>query len=161
MILSTPQRTGAGFTLIELLITVAIMAIIAAIGLPQFNDYLKKGRRPDAKALLLEMASKQEIFYSVQRPNSYSDTLVGLGYGADPQLSEQGYYSVTLTTTPFPCDPDPATADPACTGFTLTATPVATGPQAGPSGDVGCGSFTLDNFGVKGRTGTDPLDSCW
>lgn len=39
---------GAGFTLIELMIAVAIVAILASVALPSYQDYVRRGNVPDA-----------------------------------------------------------------------------------------------------------------
>lgn len=65
------RRDAAGFTLIELMIVVAIIAIIAAIAYPSFADQVRKSRRAQAKADLLELAQLAERSRTVH--NTYAD----------------------------------------------------------------------------------------
>ncbi|HUI45754.1 MAG TPA: prepilin-type N-terminal cleavage/methylation domain-containing protein [Nitrospirota bacterium] len=58
------KKKSKGFTLIELLIVVAIIAILAAIAIPQFSAYRIKGYDAAALADLRNARTAQEAFFS-------------------------------------------------------------------------------------------------
>lgn len=141
------RRSAAGFTLIELMIALVIAAILMAIAVPAYQAQVRKSRRTEAKTALLDLASREQRYYSVQ--NAFSSSFVDLGYatGAPPASVTvgSGYYTVTVALV--------------ANGFLLTAT--ATGVQ---TADTTCNSFTVDNTGLQqayDSTGTLNTANCW
>jgi type IV pilus assembly protein PilE len=56
---ASPPR-GRGFTLIEVMITVAIVAILAAIALPAYQDHVMRGRIAEATSHLGVLQTRME-----------------------------------------------------------------------------------------------------
>ena len=56
-----------GFTLMELMIVVAIMGILAAIAIPSYQDYVKKGKAAEATAMLADLRIKMEQCFQDNR----------------------------------------------------------------------------------------------
>ncbi len=56
-----------GFTLIEVMIVVAIVAILGAIALPAYSDYLLRGKLTEAHATLLGTRTQVEQFFQDNR----------------------------------------------------------------------------------------------
>ena len=157
---TTEQTTQAGFTLIELLITVAIIALLAAIAVPNYNQYVERARRADATTGLTKIAAELERCYT--QFSTYDNAGCSFGFvsnGAPRDVnpaalvagipSEEGDYTLTLVV--------------AAQTYTLTAIPTADGRQAR---DDDCDSFTLSHLGQKGSTSTPVRaagvdDPCW
>ncbi len=136
------NQRAAGFTLIEVMIVVAIIGILAAVAYPNYTEYVKRGARSDAMAILLDAANKQEQFFVDNR--SYADDLSDIGV---PSASENGYFTISLQGV---------TTDT----FTIVAT-AASGPVRG---DTECPALTIDELGIRGVNGvTDQarIDRCW
>ena len=69
-----------GFTLIELIIVIAIIATLAAIAVPTFSDYLRRGRIVEAVARLADHRVRMEQFFLDSR--RYDDGAGNCGYTA-------------------------------------------------------------------------------
>jgi prepilin-type N-terminal cleavage/methylation domain-containing protein len=52
-----------GFTMIEVMIVVAIVAILAAIALPNYADYVKRGKIIEATSALSDLRTRYEQFF--------------------------------------------------------------------------------------------------
>ena len=66
------MKTQNGLTLIELMTVVAIMALLATIALPVYNDYVTRGKIPEATANLSDLRVKMEQWYQDNR--NYQNT---------------------------------------------------------------------------------------
>jgi len=61
------MKRQTGFTLIEVMVTVAIVAILAAVALPNYTAYLARGKITEATTNLLAVKTKLEQFYQDNR----------------------------------------------------------------------------------------------
>lgn len=150
---------SGGFTLIELMIIVVVIAILAAIAFPSYQRYIQKARRTDAKNALLDLAAREERYFTVN--NSYTADLSQLGYGGpspNPSVAVnstgQSYYTLAVSAVGPSAGTAPYT--------TYQAQAVPTGAQAS---DTTCATFQIDQLGVqtnwKNGTQVDAGAGCW
>jgi type IV pilus assembly protein PilE len=126
---AAPMR-GDGFTLLEVMIVVAIVGILAAIALPNYADYIKRGKIIEATTRLSEARTKLEQFYLDNR------TYAG-GCAEPPQaLGDLGGHSAFSL---------------ACVSAATTYTVTATGVPA-QGMDVAF-VYTIDQTNAKNSTG--------
>ncbi len=148
----TLRRAHLGFTLIEVMIVVAIVAILAAIALPAYSDYILRGRLVDGTNGLAAFRANMERYYQDNRT-----------------------YAAITTVTPNivpPCDASIPVADRTVGTFVISCVgnPTATGYtlQAAGSGPTNGFDFRIDQrgdqrteaVGVSGW-GTVPAVGCW
>ena len=143
---ATPSR---GFSLIELMIAVAILGIITTIAVNSYQNSVRKARRADAKADLMELAQLLERNYT--ETNSFATNVSGnpvsLAFTVSPQEGTAVYYNLRFST-----------GSPTAQSYALEAVP--NGPQ---EKDTRCLKLTLDHTGKKGidTSATGTPAECW
>ena len=133
----------AGYTLIELLIAMVIAGILAAVAYPSYVQHAVKARRVAAESFMLELASRQEQYMLDAR--RYADSWATLGATTPAEVAS--YYTVETSGSNGVTPPT----------YTVTATPI--GSQLSQDGK--CGTLTYTQAGVKGKSGTGSVASCW
>ncbi len=129
-----------GFTLIELLVTIIIIAILSTVAYPSYLSYVQKTRRTEAQSALVELANRQEMYYLDH--HAYATNLnTDLGLGANPYITENGYYSIETSS-----------AISTAFGFTLTATAIDV-----QAGDTDCATLSITHDHEKTATNAN----CW
>ncbi len=144
-----------GFTLVELMLTVSIVAVLASIMLPAYQDQVRKSQRSIGRAVLLEVLARQEQFFIFNK--HYADKLVLLGYATDPltigsdgeqvaMSSTRKIYAISLQNTLPEGMPQ---------RYDLTATP-----QMNQARDLLCGALIISSRGTKSSSVGATAD-CW
>lgn len=129
-----------GFSLIELMIVVAIVGILAAIGMPAYSDYVTRGKLAEAYTTLASQRVKMEQYYQDRR--TYTGACANGTVAPLPVETPYFTYSCTI---------DDQT-------YTLTAT----GRSGGGLGDF---VFTVDQNNSRATTsvpsGWTSSTTCW
>jgi type IV pilus assembly protein PilE len=135
------MRHQRGFTLVEVMVVVTIVAILTAIALPAYNDYVLRSKLQEATSNLLTMRVKVEQFYQDQR------TYIGAcaNNTVAPLPTGLKYFNITCPTLN-------------AAGYTIQA--------QGTDSSVSGFTFTIDQGNVRKTTSvpygwTAPSGDCW
>lgn len=141
-----------GFTLVEMLVVVAAIAILAAIAMPSYSQYVRKAKRAEAKTALMSVLQAQEKFrancieYAASLGTADSCT-AGASVLTGAAKTPAGLYDLKISL--------PTSATDYVQAFTATATAVAGTSQ---DQDTGCRALTLTM--TQGNVATAP-SNCW
>ena len=110
------------------MIVVIIVALLAGVALPSYQEYIRKAKRVDAKTALLDIRLLQEKY---RTNNPTYGTLVQIGAAS---TSADGHYTIAVLA---------GGNAPTATTYIATAAPVGGGDMAGDS----CGTFAVNQDG--------------
>ena len=146
------KKIQAGFTLLEIMIVVAIIALLATIAYPSYLDSVRKARRADAQAAIVNVQLEQQKLRSSCR--FYGGTIGAANNcgatAADSSVnvgatSPDDWYTITV-------------GNASGTGYTVTATPQ--GDQVNDDeGGVGCTMVLTVN--AQNPNGVRTPADCW
>lgn len=90
-----------GFTLLELMITVVVIAILAGIALPSYNDYVLRSKFAEATGNLADLRVKMEQYYADNRRYSTDAAggTCGIPGGNAPAASDARYFTYVCAST--------------------------------------------------------------
>jgi len=100
------MKQQRGFTIIELMIAVAIIAILAAIALPAYEDYVRRAKVTEAFTALSDFRVRMEQFYQDNRRydgpgldgcGAAAPISKGFTFGCAPGLAPSQTYTITST----------------------------------------------------------------
>ena len=153
----------AGFSLIELMVVVVIGAILLTLAVPSYVSYIRQSRRTEAKTAVLDLAAREERFFSTSgAAYSQTPTQLGLTGAGFPVSVGNNYYTVTAcspaTGGAAPCND---TTPPVAPSFQIVAVPVAAN---GQNKDLQCQLYGVDSTGkqwAQDNLGNDNTTYCW
>lgn len=132
------MKYAKGFSLIELMIVVAVIAILASIGIPAYGDYVVRGKLVDATTQLADGRIKLEQFFQDNR--AYDSA-------GSPCPNSTKYFTLSCATT--------------ASTYTITA---ASNINTGLGAAAGDYTYTIDETNAKKTTkfaGQASTAACW
>lgn len=130
----------AGFTLIELMIVVAVVAILAAVALPSYQEYIKRSNRAEARAEVLRAEGWLERFNAEN--NRYTDNAAN---------SANSGFTAAFTSVPA----SGAARYTIAVALTANSYTITAAPTGSMDGDA-CGTYTKTQNGVLTSTLNNP-----
>ena len=152
----SPLPGSHGFTLIELMIVVAVIGILLAIGVPNYQEYVLRSKLTDASSSLSQLRVTMEQYFQDNRSYDLAPAAPAGNCGVVVAARNNNYFTYTCQTNVVRVP-----AVPVGQAFLITATGV-------PAGGTGQFTYTIDEANNRqttglpaGRGNVPPTANCW
>lgn len=133
-----------GFSLIELMIAITVVALLLALAIPSYKQFVRKSHRGEAQQLMMNYANLEEIWRA--NNNSYADET-----GIPVPVHDAGRFVFFIRGSiagAVPTAAECANTDPTASMYAVVA--CAQGDQANDqSKGTSCARMSLDQANVK------------
>lgn len=146
------RESPCGFTLIQVIVALVIVAILAAIALPSYQEAVRKGKRTEGRAALYQLMQQEERFYTLR--NSYI-RFSSASTGED-EKQFKWFSGNTPATSAYEIRAEACPGDTIRNCVLLTAKPGTTMVDSNFDDPV-CGELSLASTGEKKANSTE----CW
>lgn len=141
-----------GFTIIEVMITLVIIAILAAVALPSYQESVLKSKRTEGRAALMNTMQQQERYYSL-----HTTYLAFSSASTDVNQKRFSWFSGENAQTSFYEISAQACKDKNIRDCVLLKAQPGTSKVNTKYRDQKCGTLSLASNGEK----TADVDGCW
>lgn len=141
------MRSQKGFTLVELVIVIAIIGILTSVALPAYQDYVVRGKIPDATSNLAAKRIAMEQYFQDNHNYYLADAAIPFGLPCASDTTTSQYFNFACTPSPLPANAQ---------AYTITAT---------GKGSMAGFTYTIDQNNAKQTTavpaGWTSSLNCW
>ncbi len=139
-------KNQKGFSLVELMVVVAIIGILAAIAIPNYQKFQRKSQQVEAKTMMSGLYANQITFMNEWNFMSASFQQIGFEAIGDAPKYNVGWANASRTATSIPTAADATYRGPKITGAAIAAQIVNTGEGSTPAGcrkNIHCNNAAL------------------
>jgi type IV pilus assembly protein PilE len=148
------ENNSQGFTLTEVMVVVVIIAILSAIAYPAYQESIRKAKRAEGRAALMQLMQQEERYYSQStRYSAFSSGSTDAG-----EMKFRWYSGDNPATSAYEIS-GAACADEVIQNCVLLTAQPGTSKVNSAYTDIACGNLMLSSRGTKTVSGS--ATNCW
>jgi type IV pilus assembly protein PilE len=146
--------SNRGFTLIEVIVAAAIVSIVASVAFPVYQESVRKAKRVEGRAALMQLMHQQERYYS-----QHGRYIAFSSESRDENAKKFAWYSGSIAATSAYEIAATACQNDAIENCVLLTAKPGTSKVDSSHQDAKCGNLMLTSTGI--RSVSSKAADCW